>query len=148
MSRWVAATANRLYIFVIYFFSVILYDSLYLHFHNTTVFSPVLGALVLGFWGVDCITIVIMNCKLSVPLRFYHLKEPLQFGVENATNHTISISHKDQKDHKINLWDISSNAIETDGGGVDRSCVILYCHGNSCNRAKSHRVELYKVLQR
>ena len=68
--------------------------------------------------------------------RYSPIKEPHHFGIINGENHTIFIDHA----NKINLWHVTA-------GSSRGNSVIIYCHGNSSNRAMDHRVALYKVLQ-
>ena len=67
--------------------------------------------------------------------RFHPLKDPSYFGIKNGENSTISLD-----DGVINLWSIKSEVSNS------RKEMILYCHGNSCNRAMTHRVGLYQEM--
>jgi len=69
---------------------------------------------------------------------FYNLKEPSSFGVENARNESLALDVG-----VINIWSITTNVPRFKD---DKRTVVLYSHGNSCNRAMSHRVGLYQKL--
>ena len=74
------------------------------------------------------------------PPMLHSLQDPRYFGVENAEN--ISVL-KDKG--LINAWSIKSkDPIVKDG----KEIVVLYCHGQSCNRAMSHRVGMYNTLSK
>lgn len=77
--------------------------------------------------------------RLNLPHPwFYNLKDPAAFGVENACSESLPLDVG-----VINIWTIASSTPMLKDG---RRTVALYSHGNSCNRAMSHRVGLYKKL--
>ena len=77
--------------------------------------------------------------RLNIPHPwFYNLKDPSSFGVENAHNETLALDVG-----MINIWCINSTTPRFKDG---KKIVVLYSHGNSCNRAMSHRVGLYQRL--
>jgi abhydrolase domain-containing protein 12 len=76
---------------------------------------------------------------LNVPHPwFYNLKDPSSFGLENACNESLALDVG-----MINIWSIKSASPRCKDG---KKFVVLYSHGNSCNRAVSHRVGLYTKL--
>lgn len=78
--------------------------------------------------------------RLNLPHPWLHnLKDPAYFGIENAKNVTLSVATG-----SINLWCIEPSS--TPFIRENRESVVLYCHGNSCNRAMNHRLGLYKKL--
>lgn len=77
--------------------------------------------------------------RLNIPHPwFYNLKNPTSFGLEFAENHTIYLERG-----LINIWTIISGIPFLKN---NKKTLVLYCHGNSCNRAMSHRVGLYKKI--
>eukprot|EP00116_Pleurobrachia_bachei_P006074 sb/3466336/ len=71
---------------------------------------------------------------IDLPLsRWDRLKDPEgRYGLQGAVNETLYVGGG-----QINLWRMDN---------TDSDVVIVYCHGNSCNRASRHRRELYSVL--
>lgn len=76
---------------------------------------------------------------LNIPPPWFHsLKDPEYFGVENAKTFSIL-----SDEGSINIWNIKTTNPFIKNG---KESVILYCHGQSCNRAMSHRVGMYNQL--
>ena len=77
--------------------------------------------------------------RLNIPHPwFYNLKDPSSFGVENACNETLTLDVG-----MINIWSITAATPRYKDG---KKTMVLYSHGNSCNRAMTHRVGLYQKL--
>jgi alpha-beta hydrolase superfamily lysophospholipase len=77
--------------------------------------------------------------RLNIPHPwFYNLKDPSSFGIKNAFNESLNVDKG-----MINIWSITTAVPKLKNG---KRTVVLYSHGNSCNRAMSHRVGLYQKL--